>query len=308
MFRACARNLAFDPQLEDDRAAWLIGLLDSVGGPGSWMEDMLRALPATEDWHDALQLARMLDLLAQRGDERARAVLAQERLRARFDEVDEGGTGWTLGPCPDPSARGERSAPLAPERPPPSLAELESLLDVLVQTRDSAERRRLTRPLVPARELPYTPRAVEFLVHADASIRSRASLLVERMKDPRLRAEVLRRIRADGFLGPTTSPLLRNLESGDVALFEQLLPAPDDPFAVHDACHAIARLSKQAPHAGRRTACLWTYELSPCGLCRSDVVERLHEMSGVPDELRFEWRFDADATTRGLGHRSNAIG
>jgi hypothetical protein len=302
------RNLAFDPQIEDDRAAWLIGLLDSVGKTGPWMEDILRALPATEDWHDALQLARLLDLLAERGDGRARAVLDQERRLARFGEVDENGTDWVLGPWPTSPPDQERSGPGAPELPAPTIVELEASLELLVLTKDLPERRKLTRPLLRARELPYTPRAVELLAHADASIRSSASRLVERMKDPRLREEGLRRIRADGFHGLTTSLLLRNLEPEDVALLEHHLPARGDPIEIHDACSAIATLSSSAPHAGWRNACLWTYEWSPCGLCRSDVIERLDEMGDVPHELRYEWRFDAGATARALGHRSSAPG
>ncbi|MCY2961006.1 MAG: hypothetical protein NTY35_12655 [Planctomycetota bacterium] len=308
MRNACVRNLAFDPQIEDDRAGWLIGLLDSVGGPGPWMEYILRALPATENWHDALQLARLLDLLAERGDGRARAVLDQERRLARFGKADEDGTDWVLGPWPASPPEPERSGPGAPDLPAPAVVELEAVLELLVLTKELPERRKLTGPLLRARELPYTPRAVELLAHADASIRSSASSLVERMKDPRLRAEGLRRIRADGFHGLTTSLLLRNLEPEDVALLEQHLPARGDPFALHDACSAIATLSSSAPHAGWRNACLWTYEWSPCGLCRSDVVKRLDGMGDVPDELRYEWRFDADATTRALGLRSNAPG
>ncbi len=303
------RNIAFDPQVERDRAAWLVALLDSVGGPALWMEDILDALPVTNDRHDALQLAQLLELLAQRGDDRARAVLEHERRLARFGPVDEGGIDWTLGPWPIPSAdESRRRAPPSSDLPPPSLTELETVLDVLVRTRDPADRRRLIHPLLRARELPYTPRVVALLEHDDAAIRSSASLLVERMKDPRMREEGLRWMRAGGFQGPTTSLLTRNLGPDDVALLESFLPALDDPYAVHDACAAIASLSSHVPHSSWCRLCLWAYEWSPCSHCRSEVVERLDEMGSVPDELRLEWCFDVDESTREHGGRSNANG
>lgn len=307
--RACIRNLAFDPQVECARAAWVIGLLDSVGGPAPWMGDILAALPVTENEHDALQLAQILDLLAERGDERARGVLEEQRRLARFIEVYEDGTDWILGPWPIPIAEEDlQVGPPAPDLPPPTVTDIEALLDGLLQTVDPVERFRLTRPMMRARELPYTPRAVELLAHEQGSIRSTASRLVEKMKDPRMRTEGLRRIRSDGFRGLTASLLMRNLETDDVKILESRLPALDDPFDVHAACGAIAELSAHDRHAGWRRLCLWTYANSPCSNCRSDVVRRLEEMGDVPDELRFEWSLDADETIRESGRRPRGIG
>lgn len=301
---ACVRNLAYDPQIECDRGPWILGMLDAVGGPEPWMADILAALPATECDHDALQLAQILDLIAQRGDERARAVTESERRLARFEEPDEDGIDWTLGPWPvDVDTKAFIATPDEPEAPPiPSVNQVRKWVDELANaSKSSAIRGLFPRGFFLLDELPFAARAVELLDHSKPWVRSKAAFLVERMHHPSLREKGFRRIRESGFSSSASSMLMRNLEAGDVALLESLLPGDGDVHAEHDAAFALCSLAvNHRRDESWRPLQGWIYERSPCENCRNEAVRHLAEWP-VTDEMRGEWHLDSHDDTRRLG-------
>lgn len=300
---ACVRNLAYDPQCEVDRGPWILGLLDSVGGSGPLMDDIERVLSTTENDHDAQQMAEILDVLAQRGDERARNVLTRERRRARFRDPDDD-RDWTLGPWPPPhDADSFVGPPESDDAPPvPSVEEVEGWLDVVL----SAPRPSDVLDLFPRRlflldQIPFVARAVELVDHPKPWVRAKVGRLVEQMRHRSLRDEGFRRLREYGFREHAATFLMNNLEEGDTARLESFLPATHDVDAVHDACFDLVALARRHPgEKAWRRLLEWVYERSPCQNCRADAVRRLDDL-GVEPWLREEWRLDSDSDTRALG-------
>ena len=289
--RACSTNLAWDPQLENDRGPWLLRLLDLAGEPESWLEHLVGALPATQSEHDARQVAQILDRMAQRGESRARDALERERNRGRFGDED------VLGPWPACDPEDLDASYPREDSPSPTVDELNAVLNAGAHIDGVVERCVYMRVRVRAAELPFSEKALDLLRHEHPALRSYARSLIRRMRDPRLREEGLRTLRVSRFFGEVDSLLARNLEQGDTDLLERALPDVEDVESVHDACLSLTSLIPDSGDDRWRRISDWIYDWSPCQLCRPTAVDALARLDPAP-ELGREWSWDACGSVR----------
>jgi hypothetical protein len=82
LMAAYVSNCAYEEQIEDDRTAWLVGLLEYVGDRGRYRDAILQSLmrPGSED---VSHFAALAAVLARQGDE-----ITRRAVYARFDTLE----------------------------------------------------------------------------------------------------------------------------------------------------------------------------------------------------------------------------
>lgn len=75
MLDACLRDRSYDPQLEAERAPWLIDILTAAESVDRFQTPILEALSRSDDTWDLEQLCELAEVYAQRGSEKARKAL-----------------------------------------------------------------------------------------------------------------------------------------------------------------------------------------------------------------------------------------
>jgi len=293
--RACSTNIAWDPQLENERGPWLMRLVDLVGDADAWLERLVEALPRTSVDHDARQIAQILDLIARRGDPRARRALDEERALFRFGDED------VLGPWPANNESAVAAQTPGECTPSPSVAELNAILDAGMQIEDVVQQCAFLRARIRAQELPFSEKALDLSRSAHPALRHYGGSLIRRMRDPRLRELGLRALREHGFSGSVDDLLARNLELVDIRTFEAALPDVQDLHSVHDACVVLTSFMERNPMGERwLEIASWIYDWSPSEICRTTAVDTLAELAPDP-ALRREWSWDASEFVREHG-------
>jgi hypothetical protein len=133
-----------------------------------------------------------------------------------------------------------------------------------------------------------------------------AAGLLACVEDPMVR-EVALAMADHGPLRERSIDLLAaNWMPGDEAIVEQLLGTLQDDWAIHHVAFSLARLLDDRLGAGFVPALLLGYERSPCSNCRHRFVDALIRLEALPDRLRQECRWDANADTRALVAESGA--
>jgi len=91
--------------------------------------------------------------------------------------------------------------------------------------------------------------------------------------------------------------LVSNYESGDFRILEDLLrqPMTDDEF--HDLGFSVEYILKRNSTSDAEASLLLLYEKTPCSNCRESFVRFLINMDKIPDWMRSECRYDANAGT-----------
>ena len=75
MLDACLHDRSYDPQLEAERAPWLIDILTAAESVDRFQTPILDALSRSGDTWDLAQLCELAEVYAQRGSEKARKAL-----------------------------------------------------------------------------------------------------------------------------------------------------------------------------------------------------------------------------------------
>jgi hypothetical protein len=83
---ACLKNLAYDPQCEDDRSEWLFQMFKGSVRYAWFAGEVRSALKRAEDGHDLNQLCNLAALMASRGDRQAAALLRSQVLGQDFTD------------------------------------------------------------------------------------------------------------------------------------------------------------------------------------------------------------------------------
>lgn len=83
---ACLHDLSYDPQLEDSRAEWLMGLVDRTHDGEFYRKRILTALVKSRNNRHLDHLFTFAGLFAQRGDKQAREAIYEKfrRLKSHF--------------------------------------------------------------------------------------------------------------------------------------------------------------------------------------------------------------------------------
>lgn len=164
-----------------------------------------------------------------------------------------------------------------------------------------ADKKRLVQYLRLFRLRPF-PRPIDRLLELaedqDKYVARGALTILEKVKDPRVRAlglqladDIERREYAVGLL-------VQNSEPGDYRIIERLLSETVDPDVYHglefDVRHFVdANRSEEAEQS-----LLLLYENGPCSLCRNAVIDELIAMKRFPNWMREECQYDAYSETR----------
>lgn len=140
--------------------------------------------------------------------------------------------------------------------------------------------------------------------HSSADVRNAAVLALSSLKDPRVRALGLERLRATGFSSEFADDIAlfeHNFEPGDETL---ILSALERQSVDGDEAHALGSNALDIC-ASVRTAAMagvaqWVYRTNPCTICRCRAVERLQEWGCLPAHIADEARYDASEELREL--------
>lgn len=126
-----------------------------------------------------------------------------------------------------------------------------------------------------------------------------------RIQDIKIAQEAQKRLQTDPA-NHTLLPLLRlNAEYVDNPFFNlilQRLPTSDDDTA-HDIGSDLLDVANDCPQLSTPALLNWIYEHTPCSICRSSAVHRLHERGLLTEQQLEECRNDADSSTRELGNK-----
>jgi hypothetical protein len=149
------------------------------------------------------------------------------------------------------------------------------------------------------RPLPeFDDRLLTYVVHDCADVRVAASGALAQTRHSAIRELALRCLR-EGMITDGQLELFKlNGEHGDAARIERSIFLPDELFELHAVILDTADLCKTNPTIEFAGLMRLVYEHSPCGLCRSRVVESLLKADTAPDWLLREAAFDASEDVR----------
>lgn len=85
---ACITCVQYDRSFEESRATYLMWLVDRAGLQERVLDEILSALPKTEERRDRSQMFELLAIYARRGQEQAWQILVDQALAVDFDEAD----------------------------------------------------------------------------------------------------------------------------------------------------------------------------------------------------------------------------
>lgn len=174
-----------------------------------------------------------------------------------------------------------------------SEASLDAVLRVLDATSSPVEQRRCLS-VFSMRPMPrVSDRVVALAEDPDGRVRSRAYAALTNVSDPRIRAVGLRSLTPELIKAGSIKLLQSSYEAGDHRAIEAALFVPTDITELHSLIFDLAYVCAQAKLPECLTLMLFVYEYSPCGNCRSKVVDAMVELGIAPAWLEGECRFDA---------------
>jgi hypothetical protein len=151
------------------------------------------------------------------------------------------------------------------------------------------------------RAFPLDPEPLMKLTrHRDLTVRWRAYVALEEVKDRRVRKLALGDLGSRRYGRLAANVLVANYEPGDEELLLGRLRDPLDDDFLHRMTGALLDLVKLRPGLDPFELLGEAYVLNPCGFCREYVVRALSESGALPDAWREECRFDAEADVRKL--------
>ncbi|MDR3475977.1 MAG: hypothetical protein P4M09_30400 [Devosia sp.] len=117
------------------------------------------------------------------------------------------------------------------------------------------------------------------------------------MKDPFVRKLALERLENGDPSGARL--LLSNYEPGDLATIDPLLNKELDDDRAHELGLGVLDLigENDIPSDESQAALVLLYKLTPCSMCRGDVVSKLVKAGQAPSLIAEECRFDAEPDT-----------
>jgi len=147
---------------------------------------------------------------------------------------------------------------------------------------------------------PFPGNPMQLLVLADDQrerVRRAAVIALSNVTHPdvRRRAQVL--LQSKDRFADGARMLVSNYESGDFRILEDLLRQPMTHHEFHDLGFSVEYILKRNSTPDAEAALLLLYEKDPCSNCRESFVRFLINMNKIPDWMRSECRYDANAGT-----------
>lgn len=140
--------------------------------------------------------------------------------------------------------------------------------------------------------------------HANNGVAKHAQACLTHVRDPRIRACALERIRTRRWNRETLEMLETNYEAGDECIVERYLLRR----LTFDQAWSFRSITGMLAHAHTRWATeatlLWGYENVFCGFTRKGIVNKLIRRKLAPRWLLHECLFDSYPETRALAHRT----
>jgi hypothetical protein len=111
--------------------------------------------------------------------------------------------------------------------------------------------------------------------------------------DVRSRAEAL--LQSNDRFTDGASMLAGNYEPGDFGVLQDLLSRPITEREYHDLGFSVGNILERHPTTDAEGSLLLLYENNPCSNCRRACVRFLIDMKKIPEWMRIECRYDANA-------------
>lgn len=151
------------------------------------------------------------------------------------------------------------------------------------------------------RKVPF-PLDIEKLIklaehhHEELAIGSITAL--KNFSDPLVRELALNMIKDQRRLEAAVGLLRKNFQPEDWTLIEKLTSQKLDAETYHSMGFDIKDIFEERQDLAGVPALLNLYNYLPCGMCREGVVELLHSVGQLPDEIREECQYDGHIDLR----------
>ncbi len=144
----------------------------------------------------------------------------------------------------------------------------------------------------------------------NSDLQSAALYALAQVCDERVHQLARQKVETGSLLGANQNALdlfTCNYDASDAvriaASLARLKPSIED---AHSLGYSIRGLVGAHKDPALADALLWAYENTPCGFCRYQIVESLHEFGRLPPEIAAECAFDAEDDLRAFIHNSSS--
>jgi hypothetical protein len=134
--------------------------------------------------------------------------------------------------------------------------------------------------------------------HGDHIPAYAAKKVLANTADVRIRQVALKMIEEKSRLDLGVAMLSSNFEAGDWSMIETLVSSQLDRDTFHSLCMAVREVFKQNHGLEGIGSLLNIYENTPCGVCRSAVVDLMKEVGGLPTYIAEEYQHDSYRLSR----------
>ena len=163
------------------------------------------------------------------------------------------------------------------------------------------QRKRLLLSLFQETPFPLPIEPLFPALHAeDARLRRSVVRALSQVRHPGIRPLALELAESPGRWADALGLLVSNTEPGDARLTLSWMQNIEDEDDLHDYGFALRDVVESSQDRTFIPSLLYLYENGPCSLCRYGVVKGLLKWGALPDALREECHYDADASTRSL--------
>ncbi|QQE12963.1 hypothetical protein JD969_05755 [Planctomycetota bacterium] len=139
-------------------------------------------------------------------------------------------------------------------------------------------------------------KAIDWMGHEDREVRQLAYEMMGNVKDERVRAWGMRKLKAGEDLADGAYRLFKvNMKAGDEKLLREAARVFGDPDDLHGEMLDIVNLVHEQKDAELVDLIMFIYEWSPCGECKKGMVEKMRELECLPRWVDDELTWDVSA-------------